>query len=394
MSIRPLLATTFVVAGLLSAQEAAPQPAEFTVETGTKVPLSLINSVSTKHSAEGDRVYLETVFPVLVNGRIVVPVGSYVAGTVTQLKKPGRVKGRGELYVRFDSLTLPNGVTRDFHGRIGSMDGNAKDELDRAEGKVRSEGNKSGDARTVGEAAAAGASIGTIAGGAAGHYGMGAGIGAAAGAAAGMIGVLSVARSGRGAGARKHARNGARPADQLHGKRIEFRQLPAAARRPRRRAGRLRRDTRRYRCRGGGRKGHSQVFGLQPSLFRYLRKDPDPSSSESWNENGESAHPSFFMICADPLCAQDATRSASARQKRGGPSPKATNSCGNIEYCIRRIGRQLAMRDPVEDNLSRGRLCSLKRVLLRGPVQEDVQFGHFGDPTAVDFAVELDRGAS
>jgi type IV secretion system protein VirB10 len=191
MSIGPLLVTTLAVAGLLSAQEAAPQPAGFTVETGTKVPLSLINSISTRHSAEGDRVYLETVFPVLANGRIVIPVGSYVAGTVTQLKKPGRVKGRGELYVRFDSLTLPNGVTRDFHGRIGSMDGNAKDELDRTEGKVRSEGNKSGDARTVGEAGAAGASIGTIAGGAAGHYGMGAGIGAGAGAAAGMIGVLA-----------------------------------------------------------------------------------------------------------------------------------------------------------------------------------------------------------
>jgi type IV secretion system protein VirB10 len=100
------------------------------------------------------------------------------------------VKGRGELYVRFDTLTLPNGVTRDFHGRIGSMDGNAKDEVDRTEGKVRSEGNKAGDARTVGEAGAAGASIGTIAGAASGHYGMGAGIGAAAGAAAGMVGVL------------------------------------------------------------------------------------------------------------------------------------------------------------------------------------------------------------
>ena len=61
------------------------------------------------------------------NGRIVVPVGSYVAGTVTQIKKQGRVKGRGELYVRFDSLTLPNGVTRDFHGRIDAMDGNARD---------------------------------------------------------------------------------------------------------------------------------------------------------------------------------------------------------------------------------------------------------------------------
>lgn len=171
----------------------SPAPANapaFTVEMGSKVPLALINSVSTKHSAEGDRVYLETVFPVLVNGRIVVPVGSWVTGTVTQLRKPGRVKGRGELYVRFDSLTLPNGVTRDFRGRIGSMDGNAKNEVDRTEGKVRSEGNKSGDARAIGEAAAAGTSVGVIAGGAAGHYGMGAGIGAAAGATAGMVGVL------------------------------------------------------------------------------------------------------------------------------------------------------------------------------------------------------------
>src|SRR5436853_2257145 len=197
MFLRPLLAANLAAGGLLCAQDAQlqpvtppPQPDGFTVALGTKVPLSLINSVSTKHSIEGDRVYLETVFPVLVNGRIVVPVGSYVAGTVTQLKKPGRVKGRGELYVRFDSLTLPNGVTRDFRARIGGMDGNSKDELDRAEGKVRSEGNKAGDARSVGEAAAAGASVGVIAGGAAGHAGMGVGIGAAAGAAAGMVGVL------------------------------------------------------------------------------------------------------------------------------------------------------------------------------------------------------------
>src|SRR5258707_14250046 len=196
MSLRAFLATPLPAAGILVAQDAvplktpAPATGDFVVDTGTKVPLSLINSISTKHSAEGDRVYLETVFPVLVSGKIVIPVGSYVAGTVTQIKKPGRVKGRGELYVRFDSLTLPNGVTRNFHGRIGSMDGNAKDELDRTEGTVRSEGNKAGDARTIGEAAAAGASVGVIAGSVAGHAGMGAGIGAAAGAAAGMVGVL------------------------------------------------------------------------------------------------------------------------------------------------------------------------------------------------------------
>src|ERR1700730_6017915 len=126
MSARPLMVIAFLTAGVwasggLWAQDSPPSAA-YTLTTGTKVPLKLINSVSTKHSAEGDRVYLETAFPLLVDGRIVVPVGSYVAGTVTQIKRPGRVKGRGELYVRFDSLTLPNGVTRDFRARIGGMD--------------------------------------------------------------------------------------------------------------------------------------------------------------------------------------------------------------------------------------------------------------------------------
>src|SRR5947209_8211677 len=199
---RIVLVAAFAIGAIVCAQRAEEKEegwrksgdaegGEYIVEPGVRIPLSLINSVSTKHSAEGDRVYLETTFPILVNGKIVIPPGSYVAGTVTQVKRPGRVKGRGELYLRFDSLTLPNGVTRDFRARVGSLDGRASEELDRTEGKIRSEGNKGGDARTIGEAAGAGESVGAIAGGASGgHYGMGAGIGAAAGATAGLVGVL------------------------------------------------------------------------------------------------------------------------------------------------------------------------------------------------------------
>jgi hypothetical protein len=144
---------------------------------GTKIPLALINSISTKQAVEGDRVYMETAFPILQNGKVVIPVGSYVAGTVTKVKRPGRVKGKAELFIRFDSLTLPNGVTRDFRARIG--------------GTIRGDSSKGSDARTVGEAAAAGTSVGAIAGSIAGQTGLGVGIGAAAGAAAGLIGVLA-----------------------------------------------------------------------------------------------------------------------------------------------------------------------------------------------------------
>lgn len=192
--MRAELMAMFLGVAALAAQtdSVPPQPAPhtFLVSQGTRIPLSLINSISTRQAAEGDRVYLETAFPILSGGRVVIPPGSYVAGTVTSVKKPGKVKGRGELYLRFDSLTLPNGVTRDFKARVGGLEGGSGDELDRAEGKIRSDGNKAGDSRNVAEATVAGASAGAIAGNVAGHAGMGAGIGAAAGATAGLIGVL------------------------------------------------------------------------------------------------------------------------------------------------------------------------------------------------------------
>jgi type IV secretion system protein VirB10 len=170
--------------------KATPASKTYLVDTGTHVPLSLINSVSTKNSIVGDRIYLESVFPILVDGRIVIPPGSYVAGTITEIKRPGRVKGRGEFHLRFDSLTLPNGATRDFRAHLTGLDGRASEELDRKEGTIRSEGNVAGDVKTIGATAAAGASIGALAGSVAGSPGMGAAIGAGAGAAAALIGVM------------------------------------------------------------------------------------------------------------------------------------------------------------------------------------------------------------
>lgn len=162
----------------------------YTVDAGVKIPLNLMNTISTKQAAVGDRVYLETIYPILTNGRIVIPPGSYVAGTVTELKRPGRIKGRGELYLRFDSLTLPNGVTREFRSRIGNMDGGSDNNLDREEGKIKSGGDKGGDARKIAQGAQMGTLVGGVAGAASGRPLTGLGAGAAGGAAAGLAGVL------------------------------------------------------------------------------------------------------------------------------------------------------------------------------------------------------------
>ncbi len=150
----------------------------------------MINSVSTKQAVVGDRLYLETAFPVLSEGRIVIPQGSWVTGTITEVKRPGRVKGRGELQVRFDSLTLPNGVSRNFRSDLGSLDARNNETLKREQNKISGPGDKSGDLGTVIGTTAAGTVIGSGVGAAAGNAARGAGIGAGVGAAAGLLGVL------------------------------------------------------------------------------------------------------------------------------------------------------------------------------------------------------------
>ena len=74
-----------------------------------------------------------------MDSKIVIPPGSYVAGTITKVQRPGKVKGRGEFFLRFDTLTLPNGVTRDFRASVSDLDGRASEELDRKEGTIKSE---------------------------------------------------------------------------------------------------------------------------------------------------------------------------------------------------------------------------------------------------------------
>jgi hypothetical protein len=166
-------------------------PGSIQVDSGTHILLSMINSVSTRQAVVGDRIYLETAFPVIANNKVVVPRGSWVTGTVTEVRRPQRMKGRAELAVRFDSLTLPNGTTRNFRSDLGAVDATTGSTLDREHSTVKAPSDKKENAGTVLVTTAEGAAIGTAVGAAAGHLGGGGLIGVAGGAAGGLISVLA-----------------------------------------------------------------------------------------------------------------------------------------------------------------------------------------------------------
>jgi type IV secretion system protein VirB10 len=167
-----------------SAQQNAPARVE--VPSGTHIPLVLHNGISTRSAQPGDPIYCETLFPIMVDGHVVIPAGSYLSGEVTESKRAGRVKGRAEIAIKFTTLILPNAYEVNLIGTPGGTPGTGGGESTDNEGKIKGDTSKASDAGTVLTTTTAGAGIGGVAS----QSGKGAGIGAGVGAAAGLAAVL------------------------------------------------------------------------------------------------------------------------------------------------------------------------------------------------------------
>lgn len=164
-----------------------PASAKVVVPANTTIPLVLRNTISTRTADVGQTIYCDTIFPITVGNRIIIPDGSYVKGSVTQVVRPGHLKGKAVLGLRFDTLILPNGVTRPLRGTLSGFGSTGKETFQRKESKIQGESNKGETAGKIAETTITGAEIGTIAGAADGNLGKGLGIGSAAGAGAGLI---------------------------------------------------------------------------------------------------------------------------------------------------------------------------------------------------------------
>ena len=166
---------------------AAATNSERVVPKNTTIPLELRNAINSRTAYVGQAIYCETIYPITVGNRIIIPVGSYVKGAVTQVVRPGRVKGRAQIGLRFDSITLPGGTTHTLRAALSGYAGNGKEGFHRDESKIEGESSKGEDAGRVASSAGEGAIIGAIAR----RSAAGAGIGGAAGGLGGLVWVLA-----------------------------------------------------------------------------------------------------------------------------------------------------------------------------------------------------------
>src|ERR1700733_10575406 len=157
------------------------------IPQGAHVLLRMENSVNTRTAQDGDFVYLRTAVPIAVDGQIAVPTGSYVQGVVTEARRSGRVKGRAQLAIRLESLTLASGKVYKFSPHLSAVEaGETGQKVVGPENTVEQSSSRGQDAERIAILAGSGAGIGGIAD----RSWKGAGIGAGVGSAVGLATVL------------------------------------------------------------------------------------------------------------------------------------------------------------------------------------------------------------
>jgi hypothetical protein len=161
-----LAAMVLSLAGAVAAQGTLPE--------GTKVPVLLGQSVSSKDATLGQVISGTVAEDIVRNGKVVIPRGTKANLKVVSVNSAGRLTGQPKLWLRLTSVEMKGktyAVTSLANGQTGA-----------SRGKRTAVG--------AGGGAVAGAVIGAIAGG-----GKGAAIGAAAGAGAGTAGAAATGKT-------------------------------------------------------------------------------------------------------------------------------------------------------------------------------------------------------
>jgi hypothetical protein len=148
-----------------------PQFEELVLPASSVIGLQVETPLSSERARLEDRVDARVTRDVLVNGRVAIPAGTRVFGSVTLVDRGGKVKGTARLGIRFHTLVLADGSevalnTEPFYREGESPAGDS--------------------AKKIGGATAVGAILGGILGG-----GKGAVIGGATGAAGGTAAAMA-----------------------------------------------------------------------------------------------------------------------------------------------------------------------------------------------------------
>jgi hypothetical protein len=107
---RAFLAVFLASAGIsLAHAETLVQTEPLSVPAGTMLHCRTTETLTTKLNSQGDPFTISVTEPITINGHLVIPVGATLAGRITGMERPGRLKGVGQMRLTLEQITLPDG---------------------------------------------------------------------------------------------------------------------------------------------------------------------------------------------------------------------------------------------------------------------------------------------
>ena len=126
-----MLVLAFVFA--TATAHAAPATREVTLPRGTVLPVTLDTTIGSDISRVEQPVRGHLRRPIVYHGVEVLPAGAAVSGYVTSARRPGRVKGRGYVAVRFTDVNVPGEGRERIHTAAVGREAPATKEKDAVE---------------------------------------------------------------------------------------------------------------------------------------------------------------------------------------------------------------------------------------------------------------------
>lgn len=164
---------------------AADSESKLRVPAGTEIRIRMKEPLTTRTHKVGDTFSARVIQGIDAGRGRAIPKGVEVRGTISQLVRAGRIRGRARMNLHFRELRFRDGRVVPLDAQMASLVEPRKRSVPDEEGTLEGPGDKGRDAGKMGASSAIGALIGLIGGGKEGVA-----VGAAAGAAVGAAGIL------------------------------------------------------------------------------------------------------------------------------------------------------------------------------------------------------------
>jgi len=100
----------------------AAQPKTVTLPAETEVNIQVLSGIHSRVNRVDDPILAKVLQPVYMQGRIVLPQGSFLDGRITMIRNSGHLHRPAELGLRFERITLPDGQEKPIAAVLAALE--------------------------------------------------------------------------------------------------------------------------------------------------------------------------------------------------------------------------------------------------------------------------------